>query len=196
MKVKTMGVIDFDKPNILILTGDSGSGKSTIADTLTNHPELGHLAVTVSFGHYLRVIVDQQLRQSGNPPMWDLSRWCRARRDKWERETGYKDLMIRTGDQIIARHPLAFITPVIDDILEMPDCYQLVVVPDCRSPMELAALQHVGNVWGVRLLRDGAAVKKYDDELKYLNLPLIDNNGTPEDTIAKISVVLRSMPNT
>ena len=187
--------MDFKKPNILILTGDSGSGKSTIADALENHPRLGHLVSVVSFGYYLRSIVDEWMRENGEPVPWDLSDRNRVNRDTWERRTGYKDIMISVGDQVIARHPQAFINPAIAEILETPTS-RLIVVPDCRSPMELYALKSVGNVWGVRLVREGVQVKKYDKMLKYLNLPLVDNNGALDDTVAKIAAVLRMMPNT
>lgn len=188
--------MDFNKPNILILTGDSGSGKSTIADALETDPRLGHLVSVVSFGYYLRSIVDQWMRENGEPIPWDLSPRNRENRDTWERRTGYKETMIRVGDQVIARHPLAFINPALQEIREESPLRSLIVVPDCRSPMELAALKSVGNVWGVRLVRGGSEIKKYDSMLKYLNLPLIGNDGTPEETITQIASVLRMMPNT
>lgn len=190
-----MKLVDFEKHNILIITGDSGSGKSTVADYLDGHERFGHLVSVVSFGHYLRGIVDQWMREKGETVPWDLTRQNRANRDVWERESGYKDTMIRWGDQVIARHPQAFINPAIAEILETPTS-RLIVVPDCRSPMELYALKSVGNVWGVRLVRDGVQVKKYDGMLKYLNLPLVDNNGDLDSTVTKIAGVLRMMPNT
>jgi hypothetical protein len=173
---------------LLGICGKSGSGKDTIAVHLCDR-----------YG-FRRVAVADRLKRM-TLETFALSPdqlWGRGR-DELDPRWGLcpREIYQRMGDALRSIHPETLVRGWLTDASTLLDAGLLVVTPDIRTPLEVAALRRAGGqLWRVRRgeagLRGAAAEHLTETALDDLRDPdaEIQNDGSIADLRAQIDEVL------